>query len=133
MPAWDTPVLEGALIAIALAGDVKHRGTVVHQRSGRCEDLAAGTAIDVTCVITGEVLARQGPVYAGRLVEHCNVWLDPVLIEQPAEHLGRAIPAVAEESARIEIEPFERALNHALGGQHLRLPDCRGRLGIEPE
>jgi hypothetical protein len=127
------PGLEGALIAIALAGDVKHRGTVVHQRSGRSEDLAAGTAIEVTCVVIGEVLARQGPDCVGPLVEHFNVWLDPVLTEQPAEHLGRATPAVAEEPARIEIEPFERALNNALGGQHFRLPDCRDRLDIEPE
>ena len=121
------------MIAIALAGDVKHRGAIVHQCSGRGEDLAVGTTVDVTCMVIGEVVAREGPIRAGRLVEHCNVRLNPTLVDQPAEHLGRAIPAVAEEPARIEIEPFERALNNALGGQHLRLPDCRGRLGIEPE
>src|SRR6516165_7183643 len=93
--------LEGAPIAIALAGDVKHRGAIVHQRSGRGEDLAAGTAVDVTCVVIGEVLAREGPVCASRLVEHCNVRFDPMLVEQPAEHLGRAIAAVAEEPAGI--------------------------------
>ena len=47
------------------------------------------------------------------------MWRDPVL--------------VAEEPARIEIEPFERALNHALGGQHLRQPDCRGHLDIDDD
>jgi 2-methylisocitrate lyase-like PEP mutase family enzyme len=36
-----------------------------------------------------------------------------MLIDQPPEHLGRAIAAVAEEPARIEIEPFARALYHA--------------------
>jgi hypothetical protein len=55
------------------------------------------------------------------------VRLDPVLVDQPGKHLGRAVAAVAEEPARIGVEPFERALNHALGGQHLRLPDCRGK------
>ena len=92
---------EGASIAIALAGDVKHRCAIVHQRSSRCEDLAAGTAADVTCVVIDEVLARECPVRAGRLVEHRNVWLDPVLVRQSAEHFGRAIPAVAEGPSRI--------------------------------
>jgi hypothetical protein len=107
-----TPGLQRASITIAHAGDVKHRGTIVHQRAGRGEDLAVGTAVDVTCVVIGEVVAREDPVCAGRLVEHCNVWLDAVLIDQPAEHLGRAIATVTEKPARIEIEPFQRALNH---------------------
>jgi hypothetical protein len=29
-------------------------------------------------LVIGEVLAREGPVCASRLVEDCNVWLDPV-------------------------------------------------------
>src|SRR5262249_50241394 len=41
--------------------------------------------------------------------------------------------AVTEEPARIEIEPFERAFNHAFGSQHLCLPDCRGRLDIDDD
>src|SRR5262245_23240066 len=56
-----------------------------------------------------------------------------MLVDRAAEHLGRAISAVTEEPARIEIEPFERALNHAFGSQHLRLPDCRGRLDIDDD
>src|SRR5262245_4754977 len=109
MPTWGSTGTS-ASIAIALAGDVKHRGTVVYQRSSRGEGHAAGTAVDVTCMVLGEVLAREGPVCASRLVEHYNVRFDPMLVEQPAEHLGRAIAAVTEEPARIEIEPFERAI-----------------------
>lgn len=97
-------------------------GTIVHQRSGRGEDLASGTVVDVAGVIISEVLAREDPICARRLVEHRNVRLDPVLVNQPAKHLGRAIAAVADESARIGIESFERAFNHAFGGQHLGLP-----------
>src|SRR5215468_2730984 len=119
-----TARLQCASIAIALAGQVKHGSTIVHQCSGRGEYLAAGTAVHVTYVVIGEVLAREDPVRAGRLIEDGNVRLDAVLVNQPAEHLGRTIAAVAEEPAWIEIEPFERALNHALGGQHLRtVPD----------
>jgi hypothetical protein len=45
-------------------------------------------------LVIGEVLAREDPVGAGRLVEDGHVRLDPVLIEQPPEHLSRAIGAV---------------------------------------
>jgi hypothetical protein len=58
----------------------------------RCEDLAAGTTVDVTRVVIDEALARECPVRASRLVEHRNVWLDPVLVHQPAEHFGRPYP-----------------------------------------
>ncbi|MET4236289.1 hypothetical protein ABIB83_004698 [Bradyrhizobium sp. I1.8.5] len=57
--------------------------------------------------------------------------LGAVLIDQPGEHLGRAVAAVTEEPVRIEIKPLRRALNHALGGQYVRLPDCRRRLNID--
>lgn len=40
----------------------------------------------------------------------------------------------AEKSGvRIEIEPFERALNHALGSQHLRLPNRRTYSLVSPQ
>lgn len=56
-----------------------------------------------------------GGIDVGSMVINCNVWLDAPLMGQPAEHLGRAIAAIAEEAARIESEPFERTLNHAPG------------------
>ncbi|MBB4423987.1 hypothetical protein GGD66_002531 [Bradyrhizobium sp. CIR48] len=31
----------------------------------------------------------------------------------------------------MKVESFERALDHALGGQHFRLADCRGRFDID--
>jgi hypothetical protein len=49
--------------------------------------------------------------------------LDAVLIEQPVEHLGRAIGAGAHEPGGIEAEAIHRALDHAPGGQDLGLPD----------
>lgn len=65
--------------------------------------------------------------------EDGHVRLDPVLVEQPPQHLGGAIGAVTKNPARIKIEPFERALDHALGGQHFRLADRRGRLDIDDD
>jgi hypothetical protein len=69
--------------------------------------LPPGAAIDVPGMVVGEGLAREGPVGAGRLVEDGHVRLDPVLVDQPAEHLSGAIGAVAEKPAWIKIEPFE--------------------------
>ena len=39
-------------------------------------------------------------------VEHEDVRLDPVLIDQPVQHLGRSIGGVADQLGRIEIEAF---------------------------
>ncbi|HEX3180225.1 MAG TPA: hypothetical protein VHR44_03005 [Beijerinckiaceae bacterium] len=38
--------------------------------------------------IVGKVLPFEGPVGARRLVEHRDVWLDPALMNKPAQHLG---------------------------------------------
>src|SRR5215831_11130975 len=48
-------------------------------------------------MIVAEIVAREGPVLTCRLVEHGYMRLDSVLIDQPAEHLGRAIGAIAHE------------------------------------
>lgn len=58
---------------------------------------------------------------------------DAMRVDQPGEHLGRAVAAVTDEPARIEVKPLQRALHHALGGQCLRLPDCRRRLNTEDD
>ncbi len=50
---------------IALAGSVEHRRAIVDQRSGRGQGLAARTDVDVAGMIVGEVLPREGPVFAG--------------------------------------------------------------------
>ena len=72
----------------------------------------------------GELLTREGAVVAGRLVEHAHVRRDAMLINQPAEHLGGAVGAVAENAAGIEIEAINGPLNHPLCRQDLGLPDC---------
>jgi hypothetical protein len=51
-------------------------------------------AVSVAGVIVGEVLAREGAVRALGFVEHRNVRLDPVVMHESVQHLGRAIGAV---------------------------------------
>ena len=84
-------------------------------------------------MIVGEVVAGEGAVLACRFVEHRDMRLDAVLIDQPAEHLGRAISTVAHELGRIEIEALHRAFDHVFGGEHLGLPDRRGCLDIDDD
>ena len=71
-------------------------------RSARRKNLAAG--IDV-----------------GGMVIHCNVWLDAVLMDQPAE------PGRADRVRTV------RANAQSCAWRYLRLPDCRGRLDIDDD
>ena len=48
--------------------------------------------------------------------------LDPALIDQPGEHLGRAIAGVGRQTRRRDLEPVGGALNHCLGRRDFRLP-----------
>jgi hypothetical protein len=66
-------------------------------------------------------------------VEYRDVRLDPVLIDQPVQHLGCSIGGVADQLSRIEIEAFERALDHALCRQHLGLTDRRRCFDIDDD
>jgi hypothetical protein len=75
-------------------------------------------------MIVAEIVAREGPVLTCRLVEHGYMRLDSVLIDQPAEHLGRAIGAIAHEPSRVETEAVDRAL------EDFGLPDRRCRFDI---
>ena len=59
--------------------------------------------------------------------------LDAVLIDQPAEHLGRAIGAVAHELGRVEVEALHRPFHHSFGSQHFGLSDRRGGLDIDDD
>jgi hypothetical protein len=59
--------------------------------------------------------------------------LDPVLLDEPAQHLGRAVGAVAGEPSRIEVEAVDRPFDHALGRPHLGLADGGGRLDVHDD
>jgi hypothetical protein len=53
------------------------------------------------------------------------VRLDPALVDQSVQHLGRALSGIADQLFRTEIKAVERALDHAPGRQHLGLADRR--------
>jgi len=55
----------------------------------------------ITGMVVGEVVARESAI---RFVEHRHMRFDAMLMDQPAEHLGRAIGTVAHEPGRIETE-----------------------------
>ena len=88
--------------------------SLVHQRASRGERLAARAGVDIALMVISERLAREGAVVVGRLVEHAHMRRDAMLINQPAEHLGRAVSAVADKAAGIEIEAINGPLDHPL-------------------
>ena len=94
-------------MTIVLARTVEDCRFIVHQRPCGGEGFAIGAAIDVPGMVISEVRARESSIGTGRLVEDGHMRLDPVLVEQPPEPLGRAIGAVAEKPARIKVEAFE--------------------------
>ena len=53
--------------------------------------LAARTAIKVGGGIIGKVGSGEGPVRPARLVDDRDVGSDPLIVDQPFQHLGRAI------------------------------------------
>ena len=56
--------------------------------------------------------------------------LDPALIDQPGEHLGRAIAGVGRQTRRRDLEPVGGALDHCLGRRDFRLPYAGGGLHV---
>src|SRR5215475_8262146 len=59
--------------------------------------------------------------------------LDAMLVDQPADHLSRAVSAVAHEFGRIEVEALHRTFDHAFGGEELGLSDRRGCFDIDDD
>src|SRR5204862_874599 len=90
------------------------------------EFLPGRADIAVALVVIGKVLAREGAVGMLGFVEHGDVRLDPLLIDQPVQHLGRSLGGVADEALGVEVDACNRPLDHALGRRRLGLTD-RGR------
>src|SRR6059058_721878 len=129
---------QGTSLAIQLAGAIAHHAVLIDERARHSVDFLAlpeflpGRAdIAVALVVVGKRVAREGAVGALRFVEDRDVRLNPLLMDQPIQHLGRAIGAVADEALGIEIEACNRPLDHALGCRHLGLTDRRRRLDID--
>ena len=84
-------------------------------------------------MVVGEVLAREGAIPALGFVEDRDMRFDPLLMDQPIQHLGRAVCSVADQLGRIEIEVFERTLDHTPCRCGFGLPDGRCCLDINDD
>lgn len=75
-------------------------------------------------------LAGESSVSALGFVDQVHVRLDPMLIHQPPNHLGRAVAPVGDQARRGDIELFGRTVDHRLRGRDLCLAHRRRRLDI---
>ena len=64
-------------------------------------------------------------------VEHRDVRLDPALMHQPGEVLGRAIGGIGRQPFGIEAEAILGPVDHGACRADLRLPDRAARLDID--
>ena len=84
--------------------------------------LAFRAAVEVGGVVVGEVAAGEGPVFPDGFVDNGDVGLDPALVHQPVEGLGRSVGAVGGEPLGPEAEAILHPFDHGAGCGHLRLP-----------
>jgi hypothetical protein len=84
-------------------------------------------------LIVDEVFAGERPIVASRLVEHRNVRLDRVLVNEPPQHLGRPVSTIGGQSLGTEPEAIFGALNHCTCRTDLGLPDSSRRLDIDDD
>ena len=73
------------------------------------------------------------PSVRADLSEDRDVRLDPSLIDEPTEHLGRAISAVGGEPFRVKPEALFSALDHGARRADLSLPDRAACLDIDDD
>src|SRR5437763_11400051 len=76
------------------------------------EFLPGGAEIAIALLIVGEVVTREGAIGALRFVEHRDVRLDPALMHQPSEVLGRTVACVTRQSLGPETEVLLGAVDH---------------------
>jgi len=94
--------LQRASVAVELAGAVAPEAFGVDTVATNAEGasilaklLPARAGVEIAGVVIGEVGAAEGAVAALRFVEDRDVRLDPALMHQPGEVLGRAVGAVS--------------------------------------
>ena len=132
--------LEGAGVAVELAGAIAHQAVLVDERARHPIDLLALTqllatraGVEVSSVVVGEVGPLEGAVAALGLVEDRDVRLDPTLMHEPREHLGRTIRTVGGQPLRIEPEAILAAFDHRACRTDLGLADRAARLDVDDD
>src|SRR5215469_8470148 len=121
-----------------LAGAIAQR-VVLHHANPRDSELPAvalkglssRTSVAVSGMIVDKILARKGVVRAFGFVEHRDVRLDPAVVHEPVQHLGRAVPGISNQPFRPQVKAVVSALDHGLGGGHLGLTHRRRGLYVD--
>ena len=137
---WAALRLQRAGVAIELAGAVAHEAfgidTLAVDAEGAAilvELLPARAGVAIAGVVIGEVGAAEGAVAALGFVEDWDMRLDPALMHQPGEVLGRAVGTVGGEPCRPETEAFLRPVEHGAGRADLGLADGATGLDIDDD
>ena len=97
--------LEGTRRAIACAGSVEEQ-VIVHDLAGRGEDLERRADVDVALLVEGEVLAREGAVFALGLVDDGDVRRDLLVVDEPIEVRRRTVGRIGSEPLGLDAEAF---------------------------
>src|SRR5277367_2274337 len=128
---------EHAGVAVALSGAIADRAVLRDALARRGESaaifsqlLTSGTDIEVAFGIECEVAARESSVRALGFVNQVHVRLDPALVHQPTDHIGRAVASIRDQARRSEVELFSRSVEHGFGRANFRLADGCRRLDI---
>src|ERR1700683_3985536 len=118
--------IQRTALAIQLAGAIARHAVLVDERARHSIDflplseLLSGRAdIAVAFALIGEVVTREGAVDALGFVEHWNVRLDPALMHQPGEVLGRTVGGISRQPLRPQAEALLPPLRTPLLRRHL--------------
>jgi hypothetical protein len=90
------------------------------------EFLPSRADIAVAFAVIGEVVARESTVGALGFVEHRDMRLNPALVHQPGEVLGRTVTGVCRQPLRPQAKALLRTLDHPALRRHLGLTDRGG-------
>ncbi len=124
--------LERAACTVTLLGDVFDGVSDVNAPGG-LQLLAAGTDREIALPVVGEIGAGEPAVCCDlALIPERDVRLD-MAIDQPAEHLARAIGDIASDMLGLEGEALGHPLDHRLGGIHFLGEARRRRLDVEDD
>ena len=119
--SWAASGFKWTWSAVGPVAQIQKRRTVIHERAGRRQGLASWAGIGIRVCRIAKIAAREGTIFPVRLVDDGDMWRDPLLLDQPVQHGGRAIGGISGEPLRLETEALFGSLHHR---------PCRANLGL---
>ncbi len=122
------------LLACAIADEAIGIGEWARRLEVRLESrrrLLPGADIAVVFVVIYEGGALKGVVASSRLVEHGDIRLDALILDQPGEVRRRAVGGVRHQFLGPETEALLRPLKHPALCGHLSLPHRSRRFNVD--